>query len=158
MNNRLKRIIGKGSNNSDYNLEEFIIEHESKAYDACRYTVNNKIFLERTAKITPIKIGQFVTFWKRASSGVIAPFSETDQFDFFSIHVSRGKQKGQFVFPKDLLITKGIVATTAKAGKRGFRVYPPWTITTSKLAIKSQKWQLQYFYIDGMDNNFIKKK
>lgn len=52
---------------------------------------------------------------------------------------------GQFVFPKDILITQGIFSTEIKEGKRAFRVYPSWEKTTSKQAQKTQEWQLDYF-------------
>jgi hypothetical protein len=32
-----------------------------------------------------------------------------------------------------------------KEGKRGIRVYPPWSLTTNKQAIKTQSWQTKYF-------------
>ena len=43
---------------------------ESTEYNACSYTVNGQKIIERTAKITPKKIGQFVTCWKRNIDGI----------------------------------------------------------------------------------------
>ena len=40
---------------------------ESQDYGACTFEVNKKIIKFRVAKVTPKKIGQFVTFWKRSS-------------------------------------------------------------------------------------------
>ncbi len=54
-------------------------------------------------------------------------------------------QLGQFIFPKSVLCQQGILTVNDKEGKRGFRVYPPWDNTINKQAIKTQKWQLNYF-------------
>lgn len=53
---------------------------------------------------------------------------------------------GQFIFPKKVLLEKGIFSTPNKGGIRATRVYPPWDETTSKQAQKTQKWQLDYFF------------
>ena len=53
---------------------------------------------------------------------------------------------GQFVFPKPVLVKKGIISTESKEGKRAFRVYPDWDIAKNKQAAQTQKWQLDYFY------------
>ncbi|AEV87064.1 hypothetical protein ACWT_6047 [Actinoplanes sp. SE50] len=52
----------------------------------------------------------------------------------------------------DALCERGIAGNNHSGGKRGFRVYPPWVITTSRQAINSQGWQLGYFLSvnDGM--------
>nr|WGE07832.1 MepB family protein [Bacillus subtilis] len=34
----------------------------------------------------------------------------------------------------------------SKKGKTAFRVYPPWTEPVSKQAVKTQQWQLRYFF------------
>ncbi len=99
----------------------------------------------RQAKITPTKIGQFVTLWKRNSiKNVIEPFEVSDDIDLFVINVKTENRFGQFVFPKSILIEKGII-TVKKEGKRAIRVYPKWDLTENKQAIKTQKWQLDYF-------------
>jgi hypothetical protein len=56
------------------------------------------------------------------------------------------KKFGQFVFPKSVLIKKGIISTRKKEGKRAFRVYPNWDVAKNKQAERTQKWQLDYFY------------
>ena len=96
-------------------------------------------------KITPKKVGQFVTFWKRNGNEPIEPLNEADKIDFYVVNVRAEIKFGQFVFPKSILIKKGIVSTDKKEGKRGFRVYPLWNITGNKQATKTQKWQLNYF-------------
>ena len=120
---------------------------ESTAYNACSYELDGIKIIERTAKITPTKIGQFVTCWKRNANGITEPHKHTDDFNFFYIKVKNDKKKGVFKFSKEVLIKHGIVSTEKKDGKRGFRVYPIWDKTTSKQAIKAQIWQLEYFSI-----------
>ncbi|MDW3208614.1 MAG: MepB family protein [Reichenbachiella sp.] len=120
-------------------------EKESQEYGACRYEINGKKIISRNAKITPKKVGQFVTVWKRSSEGITQPFEESDNFNLLVINVRNEDQLGQFVFPKSILIEKGIITSNKKEGKRGFRVYPPWDEPTNSQATRSQKWQIGYF-------------
>merc|ERR1719384_1130958 len=83
--------------------------------------------------------------WKR-SGNTIAPFDATDDIDLLIISVADAERTcGQFVFSKDVLISKGIMSTATKRGKNGTRVYPPFAETVVKEAIDAQKWQLQLF-------------
>ena len=139
-------------------ISNFINESESKQYNACQFQIDGRLAISRTAKITPKKVGQFVTFWKRNKQGITEPFSEKDNFHYFVINVNTEARKGQFVFPKTVLLAKGIVSTENKDGKRGFRVYPIWNTTTNKQAEKTQLWQLDYFYEIGEITDFEKAK
>lgn len=127
-------------------ISDFKPELESKEYDACRFQLSGLNILSRSAKVTPTKAGQFVTFWKRNANGPIEPFSEIDLIDFYAVSVRTECQFGQFVFPKSVLIKKGIISTDKKEGKRAFRVYPSWDAVKSKQALRTQEWQLTYFY------------
>lgn len=129
----------------DIVISTFQKEKESQEYAACRFEIDGLKIIGRNAKITPKKIGQFVTVWKRSLDGITQPFHETDEFDFLIINVRKENQLGQFVFPKAILVEKGIITSIKKEGKRGFRVYPVWDEPTSSQAIKSQKWQLKHF-------------
>ena len=142
----LKGIFSTVYQTSNLNISNFELEQESKEYKACRFQLKNHTIICRDSKITPKKVGQFVTFWKRIENGPISPFEEQDTFDYFIINVQKGDLLGQFVIPKEVLIKKGIISTQKKEGKRGFRVYPPWDKATSKQATKTQKWQLLYFH------------
>ena len=142
----------------DLNISNFVTEPESKEYNACQYQIDGRLVICRTAKITPKKVGQFVTFWKRNKQGITEPFSEKDNFHYFVINVNTENSKGQFVFPKSVLIAKGIISTQKKDGKRGFRVYPIWDTATSKQAERTQQWQLDYFYEIGEITDFEKVK
>ncbi|KFE96971.1 MepB family protein [Chryseobacterium luteum] len=124
------------------NAEEDI---ESKDYSGCSFVLNRLNIKFRTAKITPTKTGQFVTLWKRNKKGETAPFDSYDVFDFYIISASKDIDKGIFIFPKEVLIEKGILSHEKRVGKRGIRVYPGWDLTENKQAKATQKWQAEYF-------------
>jgi hypothetical protein len=128
-----------------FSFSNFYESNESAEYEACSFQLETSQIICRTAKITPKKVGQFVTIWKRNSAGITAPFHESDDFDFMVINVQKDENFGQFVFPKSILVQKRIVSSETKDGKRGIRVYPPWDLAINKQAIKTQTWQLQYF-------------
>ncbi|SEC41829.1 hypothetical protein SAMN04489761_2938 [Tenacibaculum sp. MAR_2009_124] len=130
-------------------------ETESQEYDACQFQLNKRNIISRSSKVTPKKIGQFVTFWKRSSQGPIEPFSELDTIDYFMITTKVDEGLGLFLFPKQILIKKGILSTKNKDGKRGFRVYPPWDEVKSKQAERTQKWQQDYFYSITNSNDLL---
>ena len=145
-----------------YNFEfsNLIIDSESEEYQACSFKLNLFQVIYRLSKITPTKIGQFVTIWKRNDKGITAPFDCSDNFDFIIITSKSDKNLGQFVFPKAVLLEKGIISINNTSGKRGIRVYPPWDIPTSKLAEKTQLWQKKYFYSinkDAFDIELVKR-
>jgi hypothetical protein len=123
-------------------------ESESCDYGACRFSLNGKDIVFRTAKITPRKVGQFVTVWKRPKPvSIIVPFDINDGIDFLVVSVSDGIScTGQFVFDQKILLVKDIMSQDNKGGKRGFRLYPPWAKPLSAEALKTQKWQLPYFF------------
>lgn len=126
------------------NITNFRQELESSEYVACDVFFEGKNAKFRIAKITPKKVGQFVTLWKRENGGPIQPFSVLDPIDFVIIAVNSGTHLGHFIFPKKILAEKGIFSNK-KEGKRAFRVYPPWDSAKNMQAIKTQKWQLAYF-------------
>jgi hypothetical protein len=128
-----------------FDLRNLEIEKESTEYCACKFDLDTIKILFRVAKITPTKIGQFVTFWKRSENGPIEPYAVSDEIDFFIINTKSNDKFGQFIFPKSVLSQQGIISINLKEGKRGIRVYPPWDLTISKQAQKTQKWQLEYF-------------
>ena len=130
----------------DFEFSNLIIDTESEEYQACSFELNSFQIIHRLSKITPTKIGQFVTIWKRNDEGITTPFDVSDNFDFIVITSRSDKNLGQFVFPKAVLLEKGIISNNITSGKRGIRVYPPWDIPTSKQAVKTQLWQTKYFY------------
>ncbi|MES2748142.1 MAG: MepB family protein [Bacteroidota bacterium] len=126
---------------------------ESVEYGACSFVLNGKTIQQRISKITPTKTGQFVTIWKRNNDGITSPFDSSDTIDFVIITARSGDNFGQFIFPKQVLADKGIIAHNGKEGKRGIRVYPPWDIAPNKQAEKTQRWQTKYFLLIKKDNS-----
>lgn len=136
-----------------WSLTNFRREDESSEYDACRFVLDGKRIVFRASKITPKKVGQFVTLWQRPEhitsknkKPLPTALSVHDNFDLVIVSTLEGKHAGQFIFDKDILGKKGILSDTQRRGKTAFRVYPPWAIPTAKDAIKTQKWQLDYFF------------
>ncbi|MDQ0782010.1 MepB family protein [Chryseobacterium sp. W4I1] len=124
------------------NMEE---DRESSEYSGCSFMLDRLNIKFRTSKITPTKTGQFVTIWKRDENGETAPFDSDDPYDFYLISGSRDNNRGIFIFPKEILVEKGILSHGKKKGKRGIRVYPSWDPAESKQAMATQKWQTAYF-------------
>ncbi len=145
-----------------YEPNEFIInfvkeEKQNSEYAAGTFTLStaltNKTVRLRVAKVTPNKIGQFVTFWEKDAKDINQPFRYDESPDLLVVTTfandtfNSNKQFGQFVFPKNILVKKGILKSDFTKGKMGIRVYPSWDKPTSKIAIKTQHWQLEYFLI-----------
>lgn len=130
-----------------HGVDQLQPELESADYAACTLLLNGLRVQYRVAKITPTKVGQFVTLWKRVGRGPIQPFEVGDPVEVFVVSTRSGPRLGQFVFPKAVLAAQGVVARDDRAdsGKRALRVYPPWDTTTSRQAQRTQAWQLQYF-------------
>jgi hypothetical protein len=137
----------------DFDIIELNAEDESQEYGACKYKLNGNTIRFRVSKITPTKTGQFVTIWKRNSNGVTESFDSADEIDFIVITARNGYHFGQFIFPKSILIDKGIMSKNGKGGKRGIRVYAPWDEVTSKQAERTQQWQTKYFVSIKEDNS-----
>ncbi len=140
---------------SDFTLTDFVVEKESKEYEGCNFKLNDLKIYFRKAKITPKKEGQFVTFYKRIQSGVIAPFDDEDDFQFLIVNVEFENQRGYFIFPKLLLAQKNILTTSIKDGKRAFRIYSPWDEPKNKQALTSQQWQLDCFTAASDLQNYL---
>ena len=148
-------------NECGFQLQLLVWNPESTNYGACSFELNNYKIQYRVANITPTKIGQFVAIWKRNNKGITAPFDVTDSLDFLIISVRDSENFGQFIFPKSVLIAKGIISQNEKGGKRGIRVYAPWDKPENKQAIKTQAWQVNYFVEirenSHLDLEFVKK-
>lgn len=140
-------------------LKDFFLQHagmnfipqakdlECEEYSGYTCLLDTFTIKFRKAKITPKKIGQFVTVWKRNAEGITTPYTLSDPFDFYIILTEASNQVGCFIFPKSILGEKGILTTPKQEGKRGFRVYPTWDAPTSKQAKKTQQWQENYFIL-----------
>lgn len=124
------------------NIEEDL---ECREYSGFNFNLNEQNIKFRISKITPTKTGQFVTIWKRNEKGETAAFDLTDNVDFYLVASFKDNLSGIFIFPKHILLEKGILSDGKKTGKRGIRVYPTWDKAESKQAQKTQDWQTQYF-------------
>ncbi|WP_454881613.1 MepB family protein [Sphingobacterium detergens] len=120
-------------------------DEECAGYFGFNFQLDERNIKFRKAKITPTKVGQFVTLWKRDAQGQTTAFTADDAIDYYIIATEQQQNAGLFVFPKQVLIDRQILTTAQKEGKRGFRVYPDWSITQNKQATHSKNWQGQYF-------------
>ena len=135
----------------NFSYTEPVLDLESKKYGASRFKVNDFSIVFRIAKTTPKKLGQFVTLWKRHDNKPIQPFDLSDTFDFVVVCARNDSHFGQFVFSKSVLLEKGILSVNEEGGKLAFRIYPPWDSPLNKQALKSQKWQIEYFLNAPLD-------
>ena len=137
---------------SGLTISNFTQEQEGQEYYANTCLVNNKNAIFRVAKKTPTKTGYFVAIWKRNKDKITAPYDKSDLVDFIIICIINGNRIGQFIFPKSVLIKNKIMSVNDIGGKRGIRVYSPWDDVNSAQAIKTQKWQIEYF-VELTSNN-----
>lgn len=135
----------------DLQITDVVKDKECEEYLGFNFKVNEWNIKFRKSKITPKKVGQFVTFWKRNEEKQTEPFHVNDKFDFYIIAAFDETNSGFFLFPKDILAKKQFISTNEKEGKRGYRVYPDWVKTENKQAGKTQTWQMNYFV--NLSNN-----
>jgi hypothetical protein len=152
--NELKIIIELVYEKCGFVLTNLMQNLEGKKYGASSFLLNNQIVEHRFSKITPTKSGQFVTIWKRNKEGITEPFDVSDNLDFIIITTRSGSDLGQFIFPKQVLASHGVISKDNKKGKRGLRVYPPWEIAPNKQALLTQSWQIKYF-VNLLNDNSI---
>ena len=151
---KLEDFVLKSMNLSISKLEKDLECDECVGYN---FNVNEFSIKFRKAKITPKKVGQFVTLWKRNVIKQTEPFSENDVFDYYIITTEEDSKLGFYIFPKAILIEKNILTSAKKEGKRGFRVYPNWVKPENKQAEKTQNWQQNYF-VEVIDNQIDLKQ
>lgn len=102
----------------------------------------------RSGKITPTKVGLFVTHWRRTADGTTGPYGVHDSADTLLVTAAENgphPARGVFVFDRASLVAHGIVERDGHGGKRGFRVYPPWSPTAPGQAARTQRWQVEHF-------------
>ncbi|UKS30001.1 MepB family protein [Paenibacillus sp. HWE-109] len=128
-----------------YECSQPLSEAQNAEYGAYLFKANSHFIRFRVAKITPTKVGQFVTLWQRIGAGKPQPYDVSEPVEFFVISTRDGNKFGQFVFPKNVLLHRNIISNKGEGGKRGMRVYPSWDKPTSLQAQKTQTWQLAYF-------------
>lgn len=121
------------------------IEDWNLEYEAFNFNLNQITFKSRLAKKTPKKAGYFVAFWHKDEQYKNVPFSVDESKDKLLINIIDGSKQGQFIFPKEMLQTKGILKSDQHNGKMAMRVYPSWEVDLNQSALKTQSWQTPYF-------------
>lgn len=145
------KLLYEPNNLTIKNIHE---ETQNSDYGAGVFQLNSKLVRFRVAKITPTKIGQFVSLWEKDNANKNQAFSFDNATDLLIINTFNDHGDfGQFVFPKEVLLKQNILKTAHTKGKMAIRVYPSWDTPTSKQAIATQKWQLPYFVkVDEKDS------
>lgn len=130
---------------------------ENSKYEALNFSLSGKRIIYRKGKVTPDRPGAFLSVWQRpvieTGNGNKPIPMKFDELDYLFIQVEDESDRGLFIFPVMTLKEKGIVSSTMKKGKTGFRVFPPWsqdrgevgTKVFSESGKKTQRWQLPYF-------------
>ncbi|WP_141498737.1 MepB family protein [Bacillus toyonensis] len=151
----LNNIVYKLNNLIITNLKE---ERQNSEYAGALFHLNNKTIRFRVSKITPNKIGQFVSFWEKNENMQNQAFSYVAAPDLLVITCINDHKLGQFIFPKEILLEEKILKIQSQKGKMAMRVYPIWDKPVSNQAKKSQMWQLQYFIdLSNINNVSIDK-
>ncbi len=76
---------------------------------------------------------------------------EADPVDIVIIAVGDGDgaRHGFFIFPRSVLLERGVMSRAGSGGKRALRVYPPWCAPESAQALRTQRWQVRWFVAAG---------
>lgn len=127
-------------------------EAQNAEYAAGLFTLSSQSTIKtarfRVARQTPTKVGQFVTFWEKNSKGINQPFQYDSSPDLLVVTTFKDNHIfGQFVFPKKVLLRHHILQSHAMKGKMGMRIYPSWDKPKNNTALKTQDWQLDYFFM-----------
>ena len=96
----LDNIVYKPNNLMITNVKE---EKQNAEYAGCIFYLNNKTIRFRKSKITPNKIGQFVSFWEKGDNMQNQAFSY-NAADLLVITCIDDNKLGQFIFPKEILL------------------------------------------------------
>lgn len=123
----------------------YVLEEWNQQYEAVEIKTRNGLFKSRFAQRTPNKKGYFFAMWKKDENNTNVPFTEDDLENQLIVNIVDDKRRGQFIFPKDILIKKGFLKSDDSKGKMALRVYPPWETGLNNTAAKTQVWQCAYF-------------
>lgn len=84
-------------------------------------------------------------FWVKDDNKKNRPYKREETPEKLIITVIDEDRKGQFIFPKELLLKKNIIESENNKGKMAMRVYPDWETELNKTAEQTKKWQSDYF-------------
>lgn len=121
------------------------LELQNEEYEGATFKLATLTYRSRLAKKTPNKKGYFVVFWEKENQNKNQAYSLKDSADKLIVTILDDQDKGQFIFPKQLLFDKGILKSEQTQGKMGIRVYPNWVVDLNKTAERTQQWQTDYF-------------
>ena len=114
-------------------------------YESCCFYIGEQKYRSRKAKKTPNKKGYFVVFWTKDNNNRNRPYTWEETPEKLIVTVLDKDKKGQFIFPKEILLEKQIISKDNIKGKMAMRVYPSWEVELNKTAKRTQKWQNDYF-------------
>ncbi|AWB46793.1 MepB protein [Paenibacillus sp. CAA11] len=121
------------------------IENQNLEYEGATFEAGKQTFRSRLAKLTPKKKGYFVVFWEKDIHNKNQAYSYKNCPDKVIVSVIDQKRKGQFIFPKEILLKQEVLSNADKKGKMAIRVYPDWEIELNPAAKRTQRWQQKYF-------------
>lgn len=122
-----------------------IPEEQQSDYQAAVAEIDGQLWRIRTARITPTNSGGFVAIWHRDETGTTAPYKYEEELRGVMVYIEGASSFGIFRFTQQQLEHLGIYASASDPGKRGFRIYPSWTVGLSGQARKTQDSQLPAF-------------
>lgn len=131
-------------------------ENQNSDYEGFLLQINNHVYRTRLAKLTPKKKGYFVAVWEKDPTGTNQAYNYEESPEKLIVSIINGEKRGQFIFPKDVLLTYGVLKNSKQKGKMALRVYPSWITDLNETAKKTQAWQVLYF-IDLSDRYEIEK-
>lgn len=140
------KILLKYIFSEELDVKDLTEEKYNQDYEALTFSFKEETYQSRLAKKTPTKAGYFVACWTKDENNCNQSYSKEAFADYLMIIVIDEELSGYFLFPRELLVEKGILTTFEHKGKMAFRVYPKWCNQLNKTAGQTQKWQCKYFF------------
>ncbi|CFO17471.1 mepB family protein [Staphylococcus aureus] len=148
------KILLKYIFSEELDVKDLTEEKYNQDYEALTFSFKEETYQSRLAKKTPTKAGYFVACWTKDENNCNQSYSKEAFADYLMIIVIDEELSGYFLFPRELLVEKGILTTFEHKGKMAFRVYPKWCNQLNKTAGQTQKWQCKYF-LSFNDERFL---
>lgn len=139
----------------DFTCRVIKTEPQNLAYEGLLVDINHTIARSRLAKKTPGKKGYFVAFWEKDKHGVNQAYHYEKSPNLIIVSVVDGDRRGQFIFPRKILLRHSVLKHNDQKGKMALRVYPEWVKDLNKHACRQQAWQIDYFVDLSKDSNHL---
>lgn len=120
-------------------------EEQNGEYESGIVSIGSELWRLRTARVTPKKPGAFVAVWMRDEAGRTCPFGADEAADGLLVFVQEEERFGYFRFPASQLASLGVSRSAEHPGKRGFRLYPGWSVNLNREAARTQEMQSSAF-------------